>query len=61
MKNLNLYLKMKLSLTYILILISALVLFGQTRTIDGQTISQTVSWSGEIRVTGDVVVAPSDY
>ena len=59
MKNLNLYLKMKLSLTYILILISTLVLFGQTRTIDGQTISQTVSWSGEIRITGDVVVAPT--
>ncbi|MEJ2052350.1 MAG: energy transducer TonB [Calditrichaceae bacterium] len=31
--------------------------FTQSRTIDGQVITQTVSWSGEIRITGDVVVS----
>ncbi|MEJ2543782.1 MAG: energy transducer TonB [Calditrichaceae bacterium] len=57
MQNLNLFSKIKFNLLFILVLITICTLFAQTRTIDGQTINQTVSWAGEIRITGDVVVA----
>ncbi len=53
------YIKVKFTYLVMLILFSVFAVFAQTRTIDGQTISQTVSWSGEIRITGDVVVAPT--
>lgn len=59
MKNLNLCPKVKSNILFLLILFSAFSLFSQTRTIDGLTINQTVSWAGEIRITGDVVVTPT--
>lgn len=59
MKIINLYSKFRRGFVLFLITFSAISVFAQTRTIDGQTISQTVSWSGEVRITGDVVVAPT--
>ncbi|HES59763.1 MAG TPA: hypothetical protein ENO18_04955, partial [Caldithrix sp.] len=59
MKNSYMYPKFLIQAILILSLLLSYTLFAQTRTIDGQTINQTVSWSGEIRITADVVVAPS--
>lgn len=59
MKSTKYYIKIKFIYLFMLILFSVFAVFAQTRTIDGQTISQTVSWSGEIRITGDVIVAPT--
>lgn len=53
------YPNMKFAYLFMLILFTVFAVFAQTRTIDGQTINQTVSWSGEIRITGDVVVSPT--
>jgi len=42
---------------FIILILFVFSVQSQTRTINGQVINQTVSWSGEIRITGDVVVA----
>lgn len=59
MKKSSLHLKAVHKITFIFIVISILNVFAQTQTIDGQTINQTVSWSGVVKITGDVVVAPT--
>ena len=59
MKKISLHVKIIHRITFFLIVFSMINVFAQARTINGQTISQTVSWSGIIKITGDVVVSPT--